>query len=292
MDLFEHQAKELFARHGIPVPAGGLAATPQDARRIAAGLGVPVVVKAQVKTGGRGKAGGVRPAPGPATAEDAARGILGMDIKGHIAETVLVEAATVAVEEYYVAYLVDRAERRFLAMASTEGGMDIEEVAAVRPQALARMPVDPRVGVGEEAARELLARAGFAADVRDAIAGVLVDLWRVVAAEDAVLVEVNPLAWTAGGDIVALDGKITLDGNAAFRHDRSAFAGTSREESLEARARARRLNYVKLDGQVGVVGNGAGLVMSTLDVVALAGSASAGSARPTSWTSAAAPRPG
>nr|WP_221473818.1 ADP-forming succinate--CoA ligase subunit beta [Planomonospora venezuelensis] len=269
--MFEHQAKELFARHGIPVPPGGVAATPREARGIAARLGVPVVVKAQVRTGGRGKAGGVRPAPGPAAAEDAARRILGTDIRGHVAETVLVEAATVAVEEYYVAYLVDRAERRFLAMASTEGGADIEEVAATRPQALARMPVDPREGVGQEAARELLARAGFAADVRDAVARVLADLWRVAAEEDALLVEVNPLAWTPGGGVVALDGKITLDDGAAFRHDRTAFAAAPPGEGPESRARAKGLNYVKLDGQVGVVGNGAGLVMSTLDVVALAG---------------------
>ncbi|GAA2913531.1 ADP-forming succinate--CoA ligase subunit beta [Streptosporangium fragile] len=271
MDLFEYQAKELFARHGVPVPPGTVVSTPEEARAAAAELGVPVVVKAQVKTGGRGKAGGVRPAPGPAAAEREARHILGMDIKGHIAETVLVESATVPVEEYYVAYLVDRADRCFLAMASTQGGMDIEEVAATRPEALARVPIDPLSGVDERTAREIVTRAGFPADLRGPVAEVLVRLWQVMVAEDALLVEVNPLVWAAGGAVLALDGKVSLDANAAFRHDRPALAGEAGDGGIEARARARGLNYVKLDGRVGVVGNGAGLVMSTLDVVAQAG---------------------
>ncbi|WP_371779852.1 ADP-forming succinate--CoA ligase subunit beta [Streptosporangium subroseum] len=282
MDLFEYQAKELFARHGVPVPEGAVAGTPEDARRIATDLGVPVVVKAQVKTGGRGKAGGVRAAPGPASAEDEARRILGMDIKGHIAETVLVESATVAVEEYYAAYLVDRANRCFLAMASTEGGMDIEEVAANRPEALIRMEIDPLTGMTASAAHELLSRAGFPAEVREGAAEVLVGLWRVMVEEDALLVEVNPLAWTAGGAILALDGKVSLDAGAAFRHDHAALAGQEGDGGLESRAHAKGLNYVKLDGQVGVVGNGAGLVMSTLDVVAQAG-ARFGGVRPANF---------
>ncbi|MEU4403724.1 ADP-forming succinate--CoA ligase subunit beta [Streptosporangium sp. NPDC023963] len=271
MDLFEYEAKKLFARHGVPVPTGEVVATPEDARAIAAGLGGPVVIKAQVKTGGRGKAGGVRPAPGPDSAEQEARHILGMDIKGHIAETVLVETATVPVEEYYVAYLVDRANRCFLAMASVHGGMDIEEVAATRPEALVKMPIDPLTGIDESAARELVTRAGFPPDLQGAVAEVLVRLWQVMVEEDALLVEVNPLVWTAGSTILALDGKVSLDEGAAFRHEHAALTAGPGDGGLEARARAKGLNYVKLDGRVGVVGNGAGLVMSTLDVVAQAG---------------------
>ncbi|GAA4562447.1 ADP-forming succinate--CoA ligase subunit beta [Planotetraspora kaengkrachanensis] len=271
MDLYEYQAKELFARHGITVPPGQVAATPQEARAIAAEMRAPVVIKAQVKTGGRGKAGGVRLAPGPSAAEDEARRILGMDIKGHTAHRVLVEKATGGFEEYYAAYLVDRANRTLLAMVSSEGGMDIEEVAATKPEALARIPIDATIGVDLETARLLAARAGLPEDVLDAVAATLVRLWEVLVEEDAVLVEVNPLACTSDGTVLALDGKITLDGNAAFRHDHAALADGSDDGGLEARARAKHLNYVKLAGQVGVIGNGAGLVMSTLDVVAYAG---------------------
>ncbi|GAA3475087.1 ADP-forming succinate--CoA ligase subunit beta [Nonomuraea roseola] len=271
MDLYEYQAKELFNRHGVPVPRGGVAATPDEARTIAAELGTPVVIKAQVKTGGRGKAGGVRPAPGPAAAHEEAARILGMDIKGHIAHTVLVEEATVAFEEYYAAFLVDRANGCFLALASTEGGMEIEEVAATRPEALLKVAIDPLGGVdGAQLAR----RSGLP----EAAGPVLERLWRVMVEEDALLVEVNPLACTTDQRIVALDGKITLDDNALFRHAGEDacpvtewIGGEHLGEGLEARARRRGLNYVKLDGQVGIVGNGAGLVMSTLDVVAQAG---------------------
>ncbi|WP_248958887.1 ADP-forming succinate--CoA ligase subunit beta [Sphaerisporangium perillae] len=284
MDLYEYQAKQLFARHGVPVPPGRVAATPEEARSAATELAGPTVIKAQVKTGGRGKAGGVRPAPGPASAHTEAAKVLGMDIKGHTAETVLVERATVAFEEYYAAYLVDRANKTFLAMVSSEGGMDIEEVAATRPEALAMMPVDPARGVDAETAGLLAARAGLPAEVHAAVADVLVRLWRVMAEEDALLVEVNPLACTQDGRVLALDGKVTLDDNAAFRHDRDAFADAPAGGSagLEARAASRGLNYVKLDGEVGVIGNGAGLVMSTLDVVAYAGE-SAGGARPANF---------
>ncbi|GII31523.1 ADP-forming succinate--CoA ligase subunit beta [Planotetraspora mira] len=271
MDLYEYQAKELFARHGISVPPGQVAATPQEARTIATELKAPVVIKAQVKTGGRGKAGGVRLAPGPSAAEDEARRILGMDIKGHTAHTVLVEKATGGFEEYYAAYLVDRAERTLLAMVSSEGGMDIEEVAATKPEALVRIPIDAASGVDLETARLLASRAGLPEDVQDAVAATLVRLWEVLVEEDALMVEVNPLACTSDRRVLALDGKITLDDNAAFRHDLAAFADGSDDGGLEARARAKHLNYVKLEGQVGVIGNGAGLVMSTLDVVAYAG---------------------
>ncbi|MFB9475510.1 ADP-forming succinate--CoA ligase subunit beta [Nonomuraea salmonea] len=265
MDLYEYQAKELFGRHGIPVPAGRVAATPAEARAIAAELDTPVVIKAQVKTGGRGKAGGIRPAAGPAAAQAEAERVIGMDIKGHTAHRVLVEAATVPFEEYYAAFLVDRAEGAFLAMVSAQGGMEIEELAARDPDAIVKLPIDPATGVDADTARQLAAKAGLP----EATAEVLEQLWHVLVAEDALLVEVNPLICTTDQRIMALDGKVTLDDNAAFRHDRERYAEQS--DSLEARARAKGLNYVKLDGTVGVIGNGAGLVMSTLDVVAGAG---------------------
>jgi succinyl-CoA synthetase beta subunit len=268
MDLYEYQAKELFGRHGIPVPAGRVAATPAEARAIAAELNTPVVIKAQVKTGGRGKAGGIRTAAGPVTAEIEADRVIGMDIKGHIAHSVLVEAATVPFEEYYAAFLVDRAEGGFLAMVSGQGGMEIEELAATDPDALVRLPIDPVTGVDADTARLLAAKAGLP----EQAAEVLERLWRVLVAEDALLVEVNPLICTTDQRIVALDGKVTLDGNAAFRH---SWAYAEDAAGLEAQARAKGLNYVKLDGNVGVIGNGAGLVMSTLDVVAGAGAAPA-----------------
>ncbi|MFC4005784.1 ADP-forming succinate--CoA ligase subunit beta [Nonomuraea purpurea] len=268
MDLYEYQAKELFGRHGIPVPAGRIAATPAEARAIAAELNTPVVIKAQVKTGGRGKAGGIRPAAGPVSAEQEAARVLGMDIKGHIARSVLVEAATVPFEEYYAAFLVDRAEGGFLAMVSSQGGMEIEELAAGDPDALVRLPIDPVTGVDADVARQLAGKAGLP----EQAAEVLERLWRVLVAEDALLVEVNPLICTTDQRIVALDGKVTLDDNAAVRH---SWDYAERTDSLEDRARAKGLNYVKLDGRVGVIGNGAGLVMSTLDVVAGAGAAPA-----------------
>ncbi|WP_431929771.1 ADP-forming succinate--CoA ligase subunit beta [Nonomuraea jabiensis] len=268
MDLYEYQAKELFGRHGIPVPAGRIAATPAEARAIAAELNAPVVIKAQVKTGGRGKAGGIRTAAGPVTAEAEAEQVIGMDIKGHVARSVLVETATVPFEEYYAAFLVDRAEGGFLAMVSGRGGMEIEELAATDPDALVRLPVDPVTGVDADTARLLAAKAGLP----EQAAEVLARLWRVLVAEDALLVEVNPLICTTDQRIVALDGKVTLDDNSAFRH---AWEYGEATGSLEDRARAKGLNYVKLDGRVGVIGNGAGLVMSTLDVVAGAGAAPA-----------------
>ncbi|MFI6389753.1 ADP-forming succinate--CoA ligase subunit beta [Nonomuraea sp. NPDC050547] len=264
MDLYEYQAKELFGRHGIPVPLGDVARTPAEARAIAAEIGAPVVIKAQVKTGGRGKAGGIRAAPGPGAAEEEAGHVLGMDIKGHLTRAVLVEVATVPFEEYYAAFLVDRAAGSFLAMVSAQGGMEIEELAERDPGALVRLAVDPVAGVDAGVAQQLVAKAGLP----EAAAATLQRLWDVMVAEDALLVEVNPLILTTDQRIVALDGKVTLDDNAAFRHERVPEELTG---GLEDRARAKGLNYVKLDGRVGVIGNGAGLVMSTLDVVAGAG---------------------
>ena len=275
MDLFEHEARDLFEKHGVPVPRGRVAADPAEARSAAAALGGPVVVKAQVKTGGRGKAGGVRVVHTADDAEQAADDILGMDIKGHTVHRVLVTEASSIDDEYYLSFLLDRAGRTFLAMASTEGGMEIEEVAATRPDALVRVPVDPLAGVDSAAVA-----AAFPADVRGEVAGVVEKLWDVFVAEDCTLVEVNPLALTATG-IVALDGKITLDDNASFRRS-SSFDDTSDGDPLERSARAKGLNYVKLDGDIGVIGNGAGLVMSTLDVVAAA-AAEAGARGPANF---------
>ncbi|MGW5721196.1 ADP-forming succinate--CoA ligase subunit beta [Amycolatopsis sp. NPDC003865] len=275
MDLFEHEARELFEKHGVPVPRGRVAADPASARAAAASLDGPVVVKAQVKTGGRGKAGGVRVVRTADDAEQAADDILGMDIKGHTVHRVLVTEASEIAEEYYLSFLLDRAGRTFLAMASTEGGMEIEEVAASRPDALVRVPVDPLVGVDAAAVA-----AAFPADVRDEVAGVVEKLWDVFVAEDCTLVEVNPLAGTSTG-ILALDGKITLDDNALFRRS-VTFDDTSDGHPLEREARSKGLNYVKLDGDIGVIGNGAGLVMSTLDVVAAA-AAEAGARGPANF---------
>ncbi|WP_372664965.1 ADP-forming succinate--CoA ligase subunit beta [Amycolatopsis kentuckyensis] len=275
MDLFEHEARDLFEKHGVPVPRGRVAADPASARAAAASLDGPVVVKAQVKTGGRGKAGGVRVVRTADDAEQAADDILGMDIKGHTVHRVLVTEASEIAEEYYLSFLLDRAGRTFLAMASTEGGMEIEEVAASRPDALVRVPVDPLSGVDSAAVA-----AAFPADVRGEVAGVVEKLWDVFVAEDCTLVEVNPLASTSTG-IVALDGKITLDDNAVFRRSAS-FDDTSDSDPLEREARSKNLNYVKLDGDIGVIGNGAGLVMSTLDVVAAA-AAKAGARGPANF---------
>ena len=272
MDLLEHQAQELFAKHGVPVSRSRVASTPDEARAAAAEIGGRVVVKAQVKTGGRGKAGGVRLADGPDAAREVAAAILGMGIKGHTVQKVLVTEAGDIVEEYYVALLLDRSDRSFLALASRVGGVEIERVAAETPAALARLQVNPAVGLGWDEALRLAAEAGIPDDVRDLVAGVLVRLWNVFRAEDATLVEINPLAKLADGTVLALDGKVTLDDNARFRQPgHPQYVDVNAADPLEVRAAARNLNYVKLDGSVGVIGNGAGLVMSTLDVVAYAG---------------------
>ena len=272
MDLFEYQAKDLFAKHGVPVLPGAVASTPQEARAVAESIGTQVVVKAQVKTGGRGKAGGVRLATDPAEAQVKATAILGMDIKGHTVHRVLVTEASDIAEEYYFSFLLDRSNRTFLAMASREGGVEIEQVAVENPEALAKIPVSPIDGVDVALAREILAAGKFPAEVVDQAADTVVKLWDVFVNEDATLVEVNPLVKTPNGRIVAIDGKVTLDANAAFRHpDHAEFEDTSAVDPLEQRAKEKHLNYVKLDGEVGIIGNGAGLVMSTLDVVAYAG---------------------
>ena len=275
MDLFEHQAKELFAEYGVPVPSGKVAHTVDEARAIAAefaAAGQPrVVVKAQVKTGGRGKAGGVRVADGPDDAAAKADQILGMDIKGHTVHKVLVEEASDIAQEYYLSFLLDRAGRQFMSICSVQGGMEIEEVAHSNPDAVARVAIDPLTGVDLAAATAIM-RAGRLPE--QAIAGaaeLATRLWAVFTDEDATLVEVNPMILTADGRVVALDGKVTLDDNAAFRQEHDRFADPGSADPLEARAKAKHLNYVKLDGSVGIIGNGAGLVMSTLDVVAYAG---------------------
>ncbi|MFD7198156.1 ADP-forming succinate--CoA ligase subunit beta [Streptomyces sp. NPDC059893] len=264
MDLYEHQARELFEEHGILVPKAEVTESPRGAREIARRLGGRVVVKAQVKTGGRGKAGGVKLAADPAAAELTARQILGMDIKGHTVGKVMLAQPVDIESEFYVSYVLDRAAGRFLAIASAEGGMDIEEVAANRPEAVARIPVDPAEGVTTAKAAQIAQAAGLP----DRTVDVLVRLWDVLTREDAVLVEVNPLVRTSGGQILALDGKVTLDDNARFRQERWGTQEAAHDDALEAAAAAKGLNYVKLDGEVGIIGNGAGLVMSTLDVVA------------------------
>jgi succinyl-CoA synthetase beta subunit len=272
VDLYEYQAKDLFGAHGVPVLPGEVADTPDEASRIAADLGKTVVVKAQVKTGGRGKAGGVKLADDPADTKTKAEAILGLDIKGHIVRRVLVTPASDIAEEYYFSFLLDRANRTFLAMASAEGGMDIEQLAVERPDALAKVPVNPLDGVDLAKATEILTAGNFPEVIRDQAAEVVVKLWETFVSEDATLVEVNPLVRDPQDKIVALDGKVTLDDNAAFRHPGHAdLVDTAAEDPLEAAAKAKDLNYVKLDGQVGIIGNGAGLVMSTLDVVAYAG---------------------
>ena len=273
MDLYEYQARDLFEKHGVPVLGGVVAEDPAAAKAGAEKLGTPVVVvKAQVKTGGRGKAGGVKIAKSPEEAEQKASEILGMDIKGHTVHRVMIAAGADIAEEYYFSLLLDRANRNYLAMCSVEGGMEIEQLAAERPEALARVAVDPNVGIDQAKAEEIVAAAKFDAETGAKVAPVLVKLWDVYQNEDATLVEVNPLVKTGAGDIVALDGKITLDDNAGFRHeDHSALVDVTSEDPLETKAKALDLNYVKLDGEVGIIGNGAGLVMSTLDVVAYAG---------------------
>jgi succinyl-CoA synthetase beta subunit len=272
VDLFEYQARDLLASHGVPVLPGGVAETPEQAEAIAREIAAPVVVKAQVKVGGRGKAGGVKLADDPETAKARAQDILGLDIKGHITHRVMVAQASDIAEEYYFSYLLDRANRTFLAMASVEGGMEIEQLAVERPEALARIPVDATVGVDTAKATEIVDAAGFPAEVRDQVIAIAVQLWDVFSKEDATLVEVNPLAKAPDGTVLALDAKVTLDDNAGFRHtEHAALEDAASADPLEAAAKEKDLNYVKLDGEVGIIGNGAGLVMSTLDVVAYAG---------------------
>ncbi|MDQ0426335.1 MULTISPECIES: ADP-forming succinate--CoA ligase subunit beta [Cellulomonas] len=281
MDLFEYQARDIFEKHGVPVLGGIVATTPDEARAAAERLLPPeggvVVVKAQVKTGGRGKAGGVKIARSADEAAEKAGEILGMDIKGHTVHRVMVAAGARIAQEFYFSLLLDRAERRYLAMCSVEGGMEIEQLAVERPDALAKVAVDPRTGIDQAKADEIVAAAGFAPELAPKVADVLQKLWTVYREEDATLVEVNPLVLTEEGDVVALDGKVTLDANADFRHaDHAELEDAAAADPLEARAKEKDLNYVKLDGEVGIIGNGAGLVMSTLDVVAYAGEAHGG----------------
>ncbi|MEU4384356.1 ADP-forming succinate--CoA ligase subunit beta [Promicromonospora sp. NPDC023805] len=273
MDLFEYQARDIFEKHGVPVLGGVVATTPEEAREGAEKLGGgTVVVKAQVKTGGRGKAGGVKLAHSPEETAEKAGEILGMDIKGHTVHRVMVAQGAKIAEEFYFSVLLDRSNRNYLAMCSVEGGMEIEQLAVERPEALARIAVDPAVGIDEAKAAEIVDAAGFADDIKGKVAEVIRGLWTVFKAEDATLVEVNPLVKTEDGEIVALDGKVTLDENAGFRHaDHAELEDTAAADPLEAKAKENDLNYVKLDGEVGIIGNGAGLVMSTLDVVAYAG---------------------
>lgn len=272
MDLYEYQGRELLARHRLPVLAGGVASTPEEARVVAERLGGRVVVKAQVKTGGRGKAGGVRLATGAQEAMSVANDILGMDIKGHTVRKVLLTVAADIADEYYFSYLLDRANRTFLCITSVSGGMEIEQVAETTPERVARIPIDPVAGVDETRAREIVAAAGFPPEVRKQIETIAVRLWQAFFAEDAILVEVNPMARTLDGRVLCLDAKVTLDDNATFRHpDHEAMVDRSAVDPLERLAKEKDLNYVKLEGQVGVIGNGAGLVMSTLDAVAHAG---------------------
>ncbi len=272
MDLFEYQARDLFEANGVPVLAGAVATTPQAAQKAAEKIGGKVVVKAQVKIGGRGKAGGVKLAENPADAFEKAKAILGMDIKGHTVHKVMIAGAAPIESEYYLAILLDRAARSFLVMASVSGGMDIEEVAHKTPEKLAKVHVDPNQGISSELALDIVRKGGFPSEVEKAVADVLVTLWKTFKDSDATLVEVNPLVKTNDGRIIALDGKVTLDDNAAFRHpDHESLIDHAATNPLEALAKEKDLNYVKLDGEVGVIGNGAGLVMSTLDVVAYAG---------------------
>jgi succinyl-CoA synthetase beta subunit len=272
MDLFEYQARDLFESHGVPVLGGAVAFTPEEAEAAAASMGGRVVVKAQVKVGGRGKAGGVKLAESAADAREKAAAILGMDIKGHTVHKVMIAQAAPIEAEYYLAILLDRANRNFLVMASVAGGMEIEEVAHKTPEKLARIGIDPNVGISKEKAKEIVLAGQFPADVVDQVVEVLLKLWAAFVAEDATLMEINPLVKTSDGKVVALDGKVTLDDSADFRHpSHEELIDHAAANPLEAAAKAKNLNYVKLDGQVGIIGNGAGLVMSTLDVVAYAG---------------------
>ncbi len=272
VDLFEYQARDLFESYGVPVLPGIVADTAEEVRTAAEKLGGTVVVKAQVKTGGRGKAGGVKVAQSADAAFEAAEGILGLDIKGHNVHRVMVAAGARIAQEFYFSILLDRAERSYLCLASYEGGMEIEELAVTRPEALARIEIDPVAGIDAAKAEEIARAASFPEELIAKVAPVFERLWWVYRDEDATLVEVNPLVLTESGDIIALDGKVTLDENAGFRHEgHAALEDAAAADPLEAKAKESDLNYVKLDGQVGIIGNGAGLVMSTLDVVSYAG---------------------
>lgn len=272
MDLFEYQARDMFEKHGVPVLPGKIADTPDEVFAAASEMGGVTVVKAQVKTGGRGKAGGVKVAKTPEDAKAAAESILGLDIKGHVVRRVMVAAGAAIAEEFYFSVLLDRANRSYLALCSYEGGMEIEQLAEERPDALARIEVSPLTGIDLAKAKEIAVAAKFPAELVDKVAPVFVTLYDVYVKEDATLVEVNPLVLTESGDIIALDGKVSLDENAEFRQEHHAdLADKASADPLEEKAKAHDLNYVKLDGEVGVIGNGAGLVMSTLDVVAYAG---------------------
>ena len=272
MDLFEHQAKELFARHGVAVPRGRVAWSPEEAEAAAAEIGGTVVVKAQVQTGGRGKAGGIQLARDAAEARAKAEQIIGMDIRGHTVRRVLVEEASDIAEEYYLALLHDRAGKGLLAMASAEGGVEIEEVAKATPEAIVRVPVNPLIGLRPYHVAQVVYGAGFAVEARKGAGEILTQLADVLLANDCMLVEVNPLVLTTDGQVKALDGKVTLDDSALFRHpELEGLRDTFAVDPQEQAAKERDLNYIKLDGHVGIIGNGAGLVMSTLDVVAQAG---------------------
>ena len=272
MDLYEYQARDMFERYGVPVLAGLIADTPDQAQAAAEKIGGLTVVKAQVKTGGRGKAGGVKVAPTPAEAKSVAEAILGLDIKGHIVQRVMVAAGADIDLEFYFSVLLDRANRNYLVLCSYEGGMEIEQLAEERPEALARIAINPAQGIDLDKAREIAVAAKFPAELVERVAPAFVKLYDVFTKEDATLVEVNPLVLTKSGDVIALDGKVTLDENAEFRQPHHAeLADSAAADPLEEKAKAHDLNYVKLDGEVGVIGNGAGLVMSTLDVVAYAG---------------------
>nr|WP_202892647.1 ADP-forming succinate--CoA ligase subunit beta [Kribbella shirazensis] len=268
----EYQAKTVFAKHGVRTTVGEVVTTPEEARAAAEKIGGRVVVKAQVKTGGRGKAGGVKLASSPEEAEEKAREILGLDIKGHVVKILNIVPAAAIAEEYYFSFLIDRANRNYLCIASAAGGMEIEEVAHTNPDAVAKISIDPAAGVDEAKAREIARAAKYPEDILDAVAPEIVKLYDVFIGEDASLVEVNPLVKLEDGNVEALDGKVSLDENADFRHPEHAeFEDVAAADPLEAAAKAKGLNYVKLDGSVGIIGNGAGLVMSTLDVVAYAG---------------------
>ena len=271
MDLFEYQARDMFERHGVPVLQGLIADTPEEAEAAAAKIGGVVVVKAQVKTGGRGKAGGVKVAKTPAEAKEAAEKILGLDIKGHVVKRVMIAQGASIDKEFYFSVLLDRSNRTFLSLCSVEGGMEIEQLAVERPEALAKIAVDAVKGIDKAKALEIAKAGGFGDDLADKVADVFVTLYKVFVEEDATLVEVNPLVLTTDGQILALDGKVSLDENAEFRHTDRDDMERDDLDPLEAKAKSMDLNYVKLDGQVGIIGNGAGLVMSTLDVVAYAG---------------------
>ena len=273
MDLYEYQARDVFEKYGVPVLAGIVADTPEEVKAAAEKIGGVVVVKAQVKTGGRGKAGGVKVAKTPDEAYEAAKAILGLDIKGHVVKRVMVAQGARIAKEFYFSVLLDRANRSYLSLCSVEGGMEIEELAVERPEALARVEVNPLTGIDKDKALEIAKAANFPEELLDSVSEGFVKLYDVYKGEDATLVEVNPLVLTEEGDIIALDGKVSLDDNASeIRHpEHEALVDQASENPLEAKAKAAGLNYVKLDGQVGIIGNGAGLVMSTLDVVAYAG---------------------